>query len=145
MKDQLQLHEIAGYLPYGLRIKILNHECDYVGIEYAEVNGHYFIGDSLHLTYVGGSAGKDGSVCKPILRPMSDLLKPEWNELSQDLDLDYRNPSGWGVDMQKDGNTIHWGLTGIFDVCDRLSKHHFDFKDLIGQGKAISIHDIPTK
>lgn len=129
MKDQLQLQEIAGYFANGLRIKILNYECDYVGIEYAEVNGYYFIGDSLHLTYVGGSTGKDCNSCKPILTPMSDIIFPQ-----HILGLGYRT-------MSRDLKEPTWTLSQI----QYIYKNHFDIHNLIGRGLAISIHDIPTK
>lgn len=69
------IQEIAPYLPYGLQIKILNYQCDYVGIEYAKATGFYLLGDTLHVAYEGGSTGKDPSIFKPILRPLSDLTR----------------------------------------------------------------------
>jgi len=72
---KIELKHLAPYLPYGLMIDISNYKCDYVGIKRAEANGYYFIGDELHITYNGGHTGKDIGIFKPILRPMSDLVK----------------------------------------------------------------------
>lgn len=77
-KENLTIDHLAPYLPYGLHIKILNHKCDYVGIEYAEANGFYIMPDGLYLTYVGGSAGKSVNDFKPILRPLSSITDEQW-------------------------------------------------------------------
>lgn len=73
--DKLELKDIAPYLPHSLGVKILNHLNDYTGKEFSEINGYYFIGKSLHITYNGGNTGKSISEFKPLLRPMSDLTK----------------------------------------------------------------------
>ncbi|QGN24631.1 hypothetical protein GJV56_18940 [Elizabethkingia anophelis] len=73
--DKLKLKDIAPFLPYGLGVKILNHLNDHTGKEFSEINGYYFIDESLHITYNGGNTGKSISEFKPLLRPMSDLTK----------------------------------------------------------------------
>jgi len=72
---KLELKHVAPYLPYDLGIKILNYKCDYVGIKESIVNGYYFIGYSLYLTYKNGGTGKSINESKIILRPLSDLTK----------------------------------------------------------------------
>lgn len=72
---KLDLKYILPYAPYNVGIKILNHKCDYVGIEHSTINGYYFLGGSLHITYEGGSTGKSIQDFKLVLRPLSDLTK----------------------------------------------------------------------
>jgi len=73
--EKITLKEISGYIP-DVEILILNYKCDYVGIERAKVNGHYFIGEDIYLTYVGGSTGKKlGTDCKLILHSLEMLTE----------------------------------------------------------------------
>lgn len=133
---KLTLEHLAGYLPYGLAIEILDYKRDYVGIHYSKVNGHYFIGDELYLTYEGGSTGKSMQSCKPILRPLSDLTKeievggekivPQ-DELGLYC-LDGLSPFG-----------IKYLRVG---VCDLLLKWHFDIHGLLEQNLAIDINTL---
>ena len=124
----LELKELSPYLPYGLQIKILNHKCDYVGIEYAKVNGFYFIGDSLHLTYEGGSTGKDVSLFKPILRPISDLT----DEMA--INCGYKNANCLRL-MIISQKIPYIGIINLF-------KYHYDVFLLINTGLAIDINTI---
>lgn len=131
---KLELRHIVGYLPYELKIKILNHKCDFVGIEYSEVNGYYYIGDKLHLTYKSGSTGKYQKEYKPILRPLSDLTKEidgtiVYDQLSfrSRLDFQYTCPS-----------ILKW----LYDDIQILLKYHFDVHGLIEKGLAIDINTI---
>lgn len=131
--DKLELKHLSPYLPYGLKIKILNHKCDYVGIEYSEVNGYYFVGESLHVTYNGGSTGKDISLFKPILRPLSDYFdinSPAMNELNMDVmdQIELANLA--------DG-TFHVSELPYRLICS-LAEEHIDFMGLIPAGLAIS-------
>jgi len=74
--EKLELKHVAPYLPYGLKCNILNYKCDYVGIEKSTIKGYYFIGETLHLTYNGGSTGKvNENEIEIYLRPLSDLTK----------------------------------------------------------------------
>jgi len=147
MKDQLQLHEIVWYLPYGLQIKILNHKSDYVGIEYAKVNGYYFIADQLHVTYEGGSTGKDVSIFRPVLRPLSDLEREITTIRGENI-----VPIEWMEDFY-DTHNFHDQCRQLMDdnrwlnhldylVVQHLFEWHFDVRDLIGRNLAVSIYSI---
>ena len=67
--------QIITYLPFNIKVKILNHKSDYVGIEYSTLNGFYFLNGKVHFTYEGGSTGKSTTEIKLILNPLSDLTK----------------------------------------------------------------------
>ena len=75
MKDKIKLEEVSGYFAHNLEIKITNHERDYVGLKNGIVKGYHFYADILHLSYIGGSAGKSQDEMKLILRPLSALTK----------------------------------------------------------------------
>lgn len=156
---KLELKHIAPYLPYGLPIRISNHKCDYVGIELSKVNGYYYIGDSLHVTYEGGSTGKDQSVFKPILRPMSDLSTRYGdgviNEhsinmlLGKDGNYGEVTVSQWkdSFDIEIElGNDAPYQKSIDFKlmilVMDELYRGHFDVFGLIDQGLAIDINHL---
>lgn len=73
MKEQLELKDIACYLPYGLQVYTEYYDviADVVGIK-----------DNSYLCsyYTKSKGGEFDEICitkgKPILRPMSDLYKP---------------------------------------------------------------------
>lgn len=143
MKDQLQLQEIAGYLPYKLRI------------QHADQNKVMNLGKGSSVHWIGLSAVIDwhNSAMKakpyPVLRPMSDLTKEIthngktftpvfWLEDFYDnLDLHEQ-----AIQLSKD---YRWVNQSDYMLIMHLIEWHFDIHNLIGQGKAISIHDTPTK
>lgn len=82
MRKKLTEDVLHPYLPYGLEIDILNYKQDYVGIMKAPLIGYYYLIDrnkneQIHYTYLGGSTGKDLSLIKPYLRPLS-YIDLEW-------------------------------------------------------------------
>lgn len=140
---EISSKQIIPYLPYGLNIKILNHKCDYVGIEHAKANGFYFVGDSIHVTYEGGSTGKDIKTFKPIFRTMSDLkLQFFKDNIDSDI-IDFR------FDCDEDIFSV--------EVCDKIVGwtalslqeyllfflNHFDVFGLIDADLAIDINTVP--
>jgi len=160
---KLELKHLAPYLPYQLACKILNHKCDYVGIEYSEINGFYFVGDSLHITYKGGSTGKDISLFKPILRRLSDLnqselqqivgyifrrtqmIRPKMESVKYDkgfitfYDLDtMRNYVA--VKPSTDSDTIVLNMSNSWEDYQIFFKLHVDMFNLIEKGLAIDIN-----
>lgn len=164
MKDTLQLHEIAGYLSYGLPIQILNHQCDYVGIEFSKINGYYFIGEMLHVTYEGGSTGKDVSIFKPILRPISDLTNEELQQIISHIFRDTRmiRPkmdsvkfdkgflSFYDLDTSQTYVAVKPGSEGlpVMNMSNTFNDYSIFFKlkvdmfNLIGRGLAIDINTL---
>lgn len=161
----MKLQEIAPYIPYGLNIKILNHKCDYVGIEYSKANGFYFIGNSLHVTYEGGSTGKDINSFKPILRPMSDLNPDELLLIVDHIFRDSKaiRPKPGSVKVDKgyitfyDLNTMQTyvavkpsqdgtpllNMSNCFDDYSIFFKLHVDMFNLLSSSLAIDINTVP--
>lgn len=161
---ELELRYLAPYLPYQLGIKILNHKCDYVGIEYSCVDGFYFVGEMLHLTYRGGSTGKDISTVKPILRSMSDLsqeqlveivfsffrntrsIRPKYPSVKYDngfitfYDLDTRQ-TYVAVKPGAEGFPV-MNMSNSFDDYSIFFKLHVDMFGLIPAGLAIDINTL---
>lgn len=143
----MKLHQIVPYLPYGLNIKILNHKCDYVGIEYAKANGFYFIAGSLHITYEGGSTGKDISVFKPILRPISDILILINHNGKKICLVEWLEEFYCTLDLHQQAirltNDIRWVNQCDYMLIMHLIEYHFDVFGLIDAGLAIDINTVP--
>lgn len=165
----MKIEQICHYLPYGLNIEILNYKRDYVGIRYAKLNGFYFIGDSLHFTYEGGSTGKDVSSFKPILRPMSDfsLLMVDFLKEISLIDLSEckfeigQEPEYYVNAIDKRGVCIdfidfdndNWICSNYendgqktvnpIDQVNSMLKFHLDVFGLIDAGLAIDINTVP--
>jgi hypothetical protein len=142
----LELIDIAGYLPNGLPIKILNYKSDYVGIEFSKVNGYYFLAGHLHVTYDGGSTGKSNNDFIPILHPLSDLEK--------EIEIDGKKITPINTILEEYNSLVasgepytksdlskypkyweHWAV-------EMLYKWHFDIHGLIEKGLAIDINTL---
>jgi hypothetical protein len=140
-RTQLELKDIAAYLPYGLKIDILNYKCDYVGIQYAKANGFYELTDGFYVTYHGGSTGKSVTDFKPILRPLSDLFSDKLNPIPIN---ETKHLYGWDYlwyDVYKNKepfnlNVLKWA------VLSKLLEWHFDVFGLIDAGLAVDINTI---
>ena len=140
---KLELKHLAPYMPYGLKIQILNHKCDYVGIEFSEINGYYFLGDSLHVSYNGGSTGKSIEDFKPILRPLSDLTKEIEVNSEKFIPINYF--LGDDSDLVYEACLIHNDFSYLpYNLVQKLLEWHFDVFGLIEQGLAIDINDLPN-
>lgn len=146
--NELTLEVLVPYLPYGLKINILNYKCDYVGIEYAIANGYYIMNNEFYITYDGGSTGKGVNDFKPILRPLSEAIvpyykiKPDeegWKE-PNDLFVDYNG--NVAIDFKIGGKTISWALIDIQKYMQSLFKDHYDVFGLIEKSLAIDINTL---
>jgi len=147
MKDKIKLEEIAGYFAYNLEIKITNHDRDYVGLKKGIVKGYHFYADILHLSYIGGSAGKSQDEMKLILRPLSDLTKEIEANGSKFVPLD--RLAEWLLNEEPDAlSSIHdtkawleYNLNDIsnlpYKIVKKLESWHFDIHGLIKRGLAI--------
>jgi hypothetical protein len=131
---KLELKHLAGYLPYGLKIKTtfgwdtmqtLNDYC--VNIDFEDV--HYY--DSLETTDF-----------KPILLPLSDLTKEidvngkkfvplYYNAFREDKDFIIEFQNGF-----LHHNAIKYG------IINKLLEWHFDIYGLIDAGLAIDINTL---
>jgi hypothetical protein len=129
---KLELKHLTGYLPYGLKIKVLNYKSDYVGIEYSEIDGYYYLADTLHFNYKGGGIrGKSLKEIKIYLKPLSDLSKEDLHIFSIDFRVMFKSKKKINIENYISLNDSEW-----------LFENHFDIYGLIEKGLAISIHDV---
>lgn len=74
--EKLELKHIAPYLPYGVKCEILNYKSDYVGEQYGIITGYYWYAGEPHYMFKDRNvAGKDSTLFKPFLRPLSQLTQ----------------------------------------------------------------------
>lgn len=154
MKRELTLTDIAGYLPYGL--KLLDRKrgmttvwewqsaacCDWNGEEKVEMIS-------------GEKYSEELVMASPILRPMSDLFvkitergyndgKPfvPVKRLGELLGSDYEDCLILDCRIKYSPSEVWYS-----DMCaflDLLHRLHFDYRGLIDAGLAVSVHDLPT-
>lgn len=144
METHLKLSHIAPYLPYGLKLEytfhVLNDELKTIGrllaIDNVDVGKPVIlkITDSEFKHQAGFSCYIDQ--CKPILRPMSDLITYVINDdISVYKKLSARTRNDW----EYENPTIEkWSYEDILI----LLQNHFDVFGLIPTGLAVSIHDV---
>jgi hypothetical protein len=74
---KLELKHLSAYLPYGLKVRVEDYKCDYLGREFDKVIGLHQWDKSDLLWSVLTHGGAKPSIHKvnPILRPLSDLTK----------------------------------------------------------------------
>lgn len=75
--EKLEIKHITPYLPYGLKVEVLDYQCDYVGKQYDKAIGLHQWDTACKFWSVLtiGGAKPDVKRVKPILRPLSDLTK----------------------------------------------------------------------
>jgi hypothetical protein len=140
----MKLEEICGYLPYGLE-----------GI-WDDV---YFIVSKFSQTHAYGKTKQGNNVpvgCflnkfKPILRPLSDLIKPclpdgktpmrelfglSWLDDADEWDSDTLLMYNISMGNCKTGHVPFWIITKLYEW-------HFDIHGLIEKGEAIDINTLP--
>ncbi len=152
MKRELTLIDIVGYLPYGL---------------------YCWYGENIKAALMVGITDYQIPIFevgrKPILRPMSDLYveitergyndgKPfvplvEFAKVrypyltsrrfitdTKYVECAENDSSGWGkwkmYELELESMSV--------DELDLLHRLHLDYRDLIGVGLAVSVHDLPT-
>ena len=133
---KLELKHLAPYLPYELKVEVLDYKKDYVGKQYDTVIGvHQWdtLGKFWSVLTLGGAKPNINRV-KPILRPLSDL-RNKWFDLNiNETDLDLEDIEGFGFRLY---------MNNYDDVLFLIEKH-FDINNLIGQGLAIDINTLNT-
>lgn len=148
MKNKLELKDIAGYLPYGLKVALIDN-----GI--SKTKHEIFFKDSLSaisrtkikFSYFINYKPEDSGFnieYKPILRPMSDL-KSKSLGYAKDYGTmsDAINFHGFTTDdvlFDPTDNIIF--LSDLLKDLDFFYKNHFDINGLIQKGLAVSIHDL---
>lgn len=136
MNEKLELKHLAPYLPYGLKCEILNYQSDYVGEKYGVISGYYYLAGEPHYIFKTKSeAGKDASLIKPILRPLSDITKEIEVNGEKFIPMDIHklypgevtglNPAAWS-----------------YRVLIKLFEWHFDVFGLIDKGLAINLNSL---
>ncbi|MVW92441.1 hypothetical protein FCL53_10740 [Elizabethkingia meningoseptica] len=142
--DKLKLNDIAPYLPHKMSVQILNHRNDYTGIEFSEVNGYYFIGESLHITYNGGNTGKSISEFKPIIRPMSDLTKEITHngETFVPSDILFGGLRPIEAKERHIQDLIKHPMLMPYCYVQKFFEWHFDVFGLIERGLAINLNEV---
>lgn len=157
MSEKLELKDIVGYFPYGL--KAVKNGVDLrVGlgvIDYWDGSGNKDEEISISNTEVGYYLSGIEN-CKPILRPMSDLVKPLPDGTIPIVEMWSRNLFGYNSDKKPIPSEFmcEWTLSDLmenisFDNYSRLFEylyaHHFDINNLIGRGLAIDTNTTKIK
>lgn len=141
---QLLARYIAAYAPYGLKLIDLrdNHEFELMGL-YDDSFSIYSQSEPTRTIYFNNNDYPD---IKPILRPLSDLIKPTepnsgitWQGL---INREYSYE--WFYDdlsFSVTGND-YYNLKDAIAVYEKLLEWHFDVFGLIDAGLAIDINTI---
>lgn len=136
--DELTVEHLAPYLPYGLKVEILNYKCDYVGIRYSKMTSVVLDqGFDVAIGYQGGHALKTFPDFKPILRPLSDYKDVNSKAMS-DLNCDLSSQ----IQISDFANK----KIGISDLSYTnacvLFQNHVDIFGLIDNDLAVDINTI---
>lgn len=141
MKKSIPLKEIVGFLPYGIKCKIIESP----------------LKDEIHvlsgINYDGlaslGTGGRFGFIqrgfrqFKPIVRPLSDLTKEI--TINREFFIPIDELSQY-VSQQTDNgiNGLEWRIISTFPYKDiqKLHEWHFDVYDWIKDGLAIDINTL---
>lgn len=136
MKRELTLIDIVGYLPYGL---------------------YCWYGENIKAALMVGITDYQIPIFevgrKPILRPISDLrveiTERGYNDgkpfvpvkrLGELLGSDYEDCLILDCRIKYSLSEVWYSdMCAFFDLLHRL---HFDYRDLIGAGLAVSVHDL---
>lgn len=147
-KEKLTLKELAGYLPYGLKIR-MNNTCNVY-----KVNGLKRV-DGMIKILLFQSIDLYTDECKPILRPLYDLTK--------EIEVNGKKFVPCDILFSIDSFDIIAGYNSkkyaeefissknIMDICydyvfwQKLQELHFDIHGLIERGLAININDLPNE
>ena len=134
MKEQLELKEIVGYLPYGLKSEILDYKSDYVGRQYDELIGiHQWSkkGDWCLLT--GGGSKPSLDRVKPILFPISSLT--EFREDLGFVPIDYIEElyyaTNLGSQIERIIEDVRWINHADFIIIQYFYEWKIDIHNLI--------------
>lgn len=162
--DNLTIEHLSAYFPYGLKAEMMDYKSDYVGKKYDEIigvhqwdkNGQYW-----SVLTVGGSKPNIDRI-KPLLRPLSDLIKEidhkgekfvPIDELRKMSDVPYSESFRFEDDgfkfttevMHSEYGTHQWidydfNSNNQYEMYSRLFEWHFDVFGLIDKGLAIDIN-----
>lgn len=152
MKRELTLADIAGYLPYDLKVQDRDQDI-WVLCQLGNADP-CMDGDIGLTTDDGGRLQYDYlDDILPVLRPMSDLYveitERGYNEgkpfvpvkrLGELLGSDYEDCLILDCRIKYSPSEVWYSdMCAFFDLFHRL---RFDYRDLIGAGLAVSVHDL---
>ncbi len=152
MKRELTLADIAGYLPYDLKVQDRDQDI-WVLCQLGNADP-CMDGDIGLTTDDGGHLQYDYlDDILPVLRPMSDLYveitERGYNEgkpfvpvkrLGELLGSDYEDCLILDCRIKYSPSEVWYSdMCAFFDLFHRL---RFDYRDLIGAGLAVSVHDL---
>lgn len=133
------LEYLIPYLPYNLEFKILNYKNDYVGEKYGICNGFYYLGDTPHYSFKDrGTAGKDISLIKPILKPVESITE----EIGKGMGLDSIDVGA--IQFMLESSRLSHNSDQLLSEFLQyrhiiiLLKNHYDIFKLIEKGWAIN-------
>lgn len=133
---KLELKHLAPYLPYGLRMRFVNKTGREIVLTGITSQGDY--GNTI--TDGKGAMWLESCGFKPILRPISDIVKQEWIYILGFHDTSFE----FNTRSIKFTKTIHFGFEGNFEDISKLFENHFDVFGLIDKGLAIDINTIKS-
>ena len=136
----LELKDICGYLPYGLKYQWTNMKSVRLISMTDEVD--YSSQHSLSTAWEWMVHRQ----ARPILRPMSDLTKEITHRGEKFVPLDVLNNRGHFIEFDVAG--LLYTVGGCMDsdwlmVFDKLNEWMFDYRGLISAGLAIDVNTLP--
>lgn len=137
MKRELTLTDIAGYLDHPLLGQHPTGAICWIDVEFIAQHGISLAGYKPVLRPISDlrveiteRGYNDGKPFVPVKR-LGELLGSDYEDcLILDCRIKYSPSEVWYSDM-----------CAFLDLFHRL---HFDYRDLIGAGLAVSVHDLPT-
>jgi hypothetical protein len=125
---KLELKHLAGYLPYGLKIKWSDSK-ELWGICYcSETDYEEMLYPFSILIHCMNTQDLDSLNWKPILRPLSDLMKENVHDFNEGT-INYVIDNGLSSELE-------------YDMWQFLYENHYDIHGLIPAGLAIDINTL---
>ena len=125
---KLELKELAPYLPYGLKVLLVNHKS-------LDGKEHIFNMSSINVDVI------EGTIRKPILRPLSDLTKEiDLGDGSPIMILSYLELDFEDLQVMLKNDVLLLNIS--WHDIEILFQAHFDVFGLIPKGLAIDINTL---
>lgn len=132
---KLELKHLAPYLPYRLKIQHIKEKSRAARKE--KLSPFTKTLEPLDLTPF--FYGEDDFKYKPILRPLSDLTKEEYNFIWEN-ETDFDIVESWVNSSFDLESKLGWKFS--YHLWSELFKNHFDVFGLIDKGLAIDINTL---
>jgi len=143
---KIYFEDIAGYLPYGLRVNMISRSCATYDVSLMNCGLDYNATATVSEWYFSRKGATFGlNDIKPIVRPLSDLTKEIEHDGEKFIPIfkltklcDVENDSDW-IEHVYDfmTNDADWTNAPYWMVI-KLYEWHFDIHNWIGDGLAIS-------